>query len=149
MNQNEALASVNEAFVNYNRLAGRDRQYIESIGLMWFYNFKIRIMKEAVYTLRNHPIRSLLIWGAPIGSPISDNLATVAMEDRLGLLARPGHGVECPKPQSLVQPDTMKLSGKLRGGRAIDLEGLAHPPVVWAHHAATPAFGSNLPWLAI
>jgi len=53
-------------------------------------------MKEAVYTLRNHPIRSLLIWGAPIGSPISDNLATVAMEDRLGYSLGPAMGWNAP-----------------------------------------------------
>ena len=43
----EAAAGVSEAFVNYNFLAGRDRQYPESAGLLWFWNYKIRIMKIA------------------------------------------------------------------------------------------------------
>lgn len=36
LSKKEAIATVNEAFVNYNRLAGRGRQYLESVGLMWF-----------------------------------------------------------------------------------------------------------------
>jgi hypothetical protein len=49
----DAIATVNEAFVNYNRLAGRSRQYLESVGLLWFYNYRLRILKEAAYLLRH------------------------------------------------------------------------------------------------
>lgn len=61
----EAIGTVNESFVNYNRLAGRGRQYLESVGLMWFYSYKIRSMKEAAYMLRNNPLKSLLMMGLP------------------------------------------------------------------------------------
>jgi len=94
--QKAALATVNETFINYNRLAGRDRQYLESVGLLWFYNFKMRIMKEAVYMLRHNPIRSLMMTVAPIGSPISDNLGTLLLEDRLGFSVGPAMGWNSP-----------------------------------------------------
>ena len=66
----EALDGLIETFVNYNFLAGRDRQYLESIGLLWFWNYKIRIMKEAAYMLRHNPLRSLLMSAVPVGTPI-------------------------------------------------------------------------------
>jgi hypothetical protein len=74
--KHEAIAQVSEAFVNYNKLAGRGRQYLESVGLLWFYNYKLRIMKEAAYMMRRNPLRSLLMTAVPsfpligdIGSP--------------------------------------------------------------------------------
>ena len=33
----DAVVCVGETFVNYNFLAGRDRQYLESVGLLWFW----------------------------------------------------------------------------------------------------------------
>jgi hypothetical protein len=57
LDKKEAIATVNEAFVNYNRLAGRGRQYLESVGLMWFYSYKLRIMKEAVHQPRASRLR--------------------------------------------------------------------------------------------
>lgn len=88
----DAIATVNEAFVNYNRLAGRDRQYLESIGLLWFWNYKLRIIKEAAWTLRHNPLRSLLMLGVPVGSPIGDNFVTVFLGDRLGWSMGPSMG---------------------------------------------------------
>ena len=73
----EAAAGVSEAFVNYNFLAGRDRQYPESVGLLWFWNYKIRIMKIAAYNLRHNPLRSLLMTAVPVGSPMSDNIGSM------------------------------------------------------------------------
>ena len=86
----DAVATVNEAFVNYNRLAGRGRQYLESVGLLWFWNYKLRIIKEAVWTLRHNPLRSLLTAGVPIGSPIGDNFISVLLQGRLGWSVGPG-----------------------------------------------------------
>ena len=80
----DAVAQVNEAFVNYNRSPGRSRQYLESVGLLWFYNYKLRILKEAVFMLRNNPVRSLLMLSLPgIGSPMMDNVVTKGLEGNL------------------------------------------------------------------
>lgn len=95
----EAVATVNEAFVNYNRLAGRGRQYLESVGLLWFYNYKLRIMKESAYLLRHNPLRSLLmiaVPGAPligdIGTPITDNIVALFGDGKLGYSIGPAMG---------------------------------------------------------
>jgi len=90
VSRTDAVATVNEAFVNYNKLAGRDRQYLESVGLLWFWNYKLRIIKEAVWTLRHNPLRSLLTMGVPVGSPLGDNFISVLLEDRLGWSMGPG-----------------------------------------------------------
>lgn len=45
--EREALDVIFEEFVAYNRLSGRGRDTAESLGLLWFYNYKLRIMKPA------------------------------------------------------------------------------------------------------
>lgn len=86
----EALAAVTEEFVNYDRLPGRARGYLESIGAMWFYNFKIRSTKIALSTIRNNPVHALLAGLAPtpeflgsIGTPMGDNLISKAANGQL------------------------------------------------------------------
>lgn len=87
----EALARITEEFVNYDRLPGRFRSYLENMGLLWFYNFKIRSTKVALSTIRNNPIHALMAGVLPapdflgsVGSPISDNIAAKALENTLG-----------------------------------------------------------------
>ncbi len=86
--------------MNYNRLAGRSRQYLESVGLLWFYNYKLRIMKEAAHMLRHNPIRSLLVTSAPalpliggIGTPVTDNFLSIFADGRLGYSIGPSMGL--------------------------------------------------------
>ena len=57
MSKEDALKVIAEEFVNYNRLPGRSRDFVESMGLLWFYNYKLRIMKVAA--LRNKPVNAL------------------------------------------------------------------------------------------
>jgi hypothetical protein len=96
MSQKDALAQVNEAFVNYNRLSGRSRQYLESVGLLWFYNFKLRSVKEAAYMIRNHPLRTLMLTGGPISvdSPVTDNILGLAAQDKVGYSIGPMMGLQ-------------------------------------------------------
>lgn len=49
-------------FVDYDLMPGRTRDYLESIGLMWFYNYKLRMSKVLVHMFTNNPLR-LLLWG--------------------------------------------------------------------------------------
>lgn len=79
MSSAEALAQITEEFVNYDRLPGRDRQYLESIGLLWFWNFKVRSAKVAMSMIRNNPVHALMAANLPtpitgIGLPLEDNL---------------------------------------------------------------------------
>lgn len=89
--QAEALAQITEEFVNYDRLAGRSRSYLENIGLLWFWNFKIRSTKIALSIIRNNPLHAMLALSGPIatdltsvGSPLYDNAPAVWMDGRAG-----------------------------------------------------------------
>ena len=86
----EALARITEEFVNYDRLPGRTRGYLEDIGLLWFWHFKIRSVKIALSMLRNNPLHVLLSqmapqpdWFGSVGSPFDDNIIAMALEGRL------------------------------------------------------------------
>ena len=59
--EREALDIISEEFVNYNRLSGRGRDFLESIGMLWFYNYKLRISKIAVKMVRDRPLNALLM----------------------------------------------------------------------------------------
>lgn len=61
MSKEEALDQISEEFVNYNRVSGRGRDFLESIGLLWFMNFKLRITKIAVKMVRDKPLSALMI----------------------------------------------------------------------------------------
>lgn len=59
--EQEVLDVLSEEFVNYNKLGGRGREYLESIGMMWFYNYKLRIMKILARGMRERPAGTLLL----------------------------------------------------------------------------------------
>lgn len=102
----EALARVTEEFVNYDRLPGRFRGYLESTGLLWFYNFKIRSTKVALSMIRNNPVHALLAgagaagapsWAGSVGLPTQDNLISKAIDGSLGYSVGPtmaGHAAQ-------------------------------------------------------
>ena len=78
MTKEEALSRIRYEFVNYDMLAGRTREYLENIGLIWFYNYKLRISRTAMSMIKENPLSSLLSIASPmalgIGTPISDSL---------------------------------------------------------------------------
>ena len=77
MAPDEAMTKISERFVNYNLNAGRTREYFESIGLLWFWNYKLRVQKIVLATLRENPLRFLLsMSGAHLAG--SDSLLTSA-----------------------------------------------------------------------
>lgn len=101
--KDKALARITEEFVNYDRLPGRFRSYLENMGLLWFYNFKIRSTKVALSMIRNNPIHALMasVLPAPdflgsVGSPISDNIAAKALSDSLGSSVGPDMAFRAP-----------------------------------------------------
>lgn len=63
----DALHLVREEFVNYDYSMGRSREYLENIGLMWFYNYKIRIMKSALRAIKDKPLFGVI--GLMTGGP--------------------------------------------------------------------------------
>lgn len=99
LTQAQALARITEEFVNYDRLTGRFRSSMEAFGLMWFYNFKIRIAKIALSTIRNNPVHALLATLAPqptlfgtVGLPTDDNMFTKLVDGSLWRSLGPAQG---------------------------------------------------------
>jgi hypothetical protein len=95
-----ALGRISEEFVNYDRLAGRGRSYLENMGVLWFWHFKVRAAKIAMSTVRNNPLHALLAGLAPqpevvgsIGSPMTDNIFSVTADGRLEWSVGPGQGL--------------------------------------------------------
>ena len=79
----EALDIVRYEFVNYDMLPSRSREYLENIGLLWFYNYKLRTVRVMMSMLRNNPLHALFYMAMPlpndVGSPITDNLLSKMM----------------------------------------------------------------------
>lgn len=101
--QEHALARVTEEFVNYDRLPGRFRGYLESTGLLWFYNFKIRAAKVALSMIRNNPVHALLAglaptptWFGDVGTPLGDNFFTQLGEGGLSHSVGLGQALHAP-----------------------------------------------------
>lgn len=94
MDQAEAMNKITEEFVNYNLLPGQVRSYAESMGLAWFWAYKLRSLKIAHRTIRDNPLRALLTSigmpmlpepvGVSVGAPITDNALSVIADGRAG-----------------------------------------------------------------
>lgn len=90
----KALVKVSTEFVNYNLLPGPVRSYAESMGLTWFWAYKLRSVGVALNQIQENPLRALLMGygaehlpsapGISVGSPLSDNAASVIFEGRAG-----------------------------------------------------------------
>lgn len=100
----EALAQISEEFVNYDRLPGRFRGALESNGMLWFYNFKIRSVKVAASMIRNNPLQTLLAGFIPtipllgnVGTVAGDNFLTILAEGRIGNSMGIGQGLHAPQ----------------------------------------------------
>lgn len=87
----EAMGAVTQEFINYDYLPGRWRTGLESNGLLWFWNFKLRAIKVAVSVLKNNPLHLLMSSMIPvpemfgsIGTPVTDNLVSIGLQGDLG-----------------------------------------------------------------
>lgn len=95
----EALAAITEEFINYDYLPGRVRGMLEGMGLLWFYNFKLRSVKIALSMVRENPLHALLASAIPsatpfgnIGLPLNDNVIYKAAEGSIGSSIGIGQG---------------------------------------------------------
>lgn len=61
MTKEDALGVASDEFINYNRHAGRWREGLEKFGLLWFYNYKLRITKVAANMIATDPLRVVLM----------------------------------------------------------------------------------------
>lgn len=84
----EALDIIQDEFVNYNLLPGRGRQYMDSVGLTWFLNYRIRSQKVIMRLARKHPLRMMGQIGytaAGASTILNTNLATGNWSSAFGL----------------------------------------------------------------
>jgi len=92
----EAINRIDAEFINYDLNDSRTRTYLESLGLTWFMNFKLRALKIGLDMARNNPASTLLSLGAAsafglnAGSPVTDNIAGATADGRLGYSIGPG-----------------------------------------------------------
>lgn len=88
MDQQEALKMLQDEFVNYSILPSRSRDYLESMGATWFLNYKLRIQKILLRSIRDNPLRFLLTAGAAgamdIPGVLESNLVTNSTRPNLG-----------------------------------------------------------------
>lgn len=93
----QALARLTEEFINYDRLPGRVRGGLENLGLLWFYNFKLRSLKVGLSILRNNPLHAAMSMVIPtpfgIDTALDANIAVKAMEGALPYSLGPGMGL--------------------------------------------------------
>lgn len=48
-----------EEFVNYDMMAGRTREYLENMGILWFYNYKLRTAKIMIDIMLHNPASAI------------------------------------------------------------------------------------------
>lgn len=75
MSPEEAHKIIADEFVNYVRLPGRGRDYLERMGLMWFYNYKLRMMRVMMRNLKQRPLTTLALSACGLPTPLTDSLA--------------------------------------------------------------------------
>jgi len=90
MDKDSALNRVMDEFVNYDVLPSRTRFYLDAIGLTWFLNYKIRIQKIILRTIRENPLRALfLMFGNSVESGLPNiteaNLVTGSLSYNVGM----------------------------------------------------------------
>lgn len=84
----DAISKVRYEFVNYDMLPGRSREYLENIGLLWFYNYKLRVCRTAMSMIKDNPLSVLISMFSPlalgVGTPLSDNFISKLVTNPLG-----------------------------------------------------------------
>ena len=100
LTKEQALGKITDEFVNYDKLPGRFRGYLEDMGVLWFWNYKLRITKVALSIMRENPINALMLSVMPIpigsGTPMGDNFITKLLDGSLTRSIGPGMVVGAP-----------------------------------------------------
>jgi len=101
ISKEDALPKISEEYVNYDKVRGRVRQKLENVGLLWFWNFKLRSTKVALSMIRENPVHALFYSLVPtpdilgdIDSPLLDNIFYQATDGSLEYSIGPGMAVQ-------------------------------------------------------
>ena len=105
-----ALGTIREEFINYDFLPGRIRGALERLGLLWFYNYKIRAVKVMLAMLKENPVSLMFIsslpnntWFGSVDTPLGTNVLTQFAEGSLGYSIGPEMGLDAPRLHPLSQ----------------------------------------------
>lgn len=83
-----AMRAISNEFVNYDILPGRTRSYLEKTGMIWFWNYKLRILKIAAATIRENPLHMVMTAALPapdfVGYTWDDNFVAKLFAGNLG-----------------------------------------------------------------
>lgn len=90
LDKESALAQVMSEFINYDVLPSRTRAYLDAMGLTWFLNYKIRIQKIILKTIRENPIRALFLMShlsseSALPNITDANLITGSLDYNIGM----------------------------------------------------------------
>jgi len=98
LTKEQALGKITDEFVNYDKSPGRFRGYLEDMGVLWFWNYKLRITKVALSIMRENPINALMLSVMPIpigsGTPMGDNFVTKLLDGSLTGSIGPGMSLQ-------------------------------------------------------
>lgn len=84
MEMDAIFRKVKEEFVDYDLPPGRNRAYLESMGMLWFWNYKLRTTKAAIRLFFEHPFRTLLYsFGSTADTPFKENIFAKALQGTL------------------------------------------------------------------
>ena len=86
----QALREVQDTFVNYNILPGRTRSALENMGVLWFWNYKLRIQRIFFRTVRKHPLRALIHMGGADLAGADSMFSTLPINTDLTYTMGPG-----------------------------------------------------------
>lgn len=97
-----ALGTIKEEFINYDYLPGRLRGTLEGLGILWFYNFKVRSLKIALSMIRENPLHAIAAMnGIPTQTPMGEleialdsNVVYKLMDGSLPYSVGPSMGLE-------------------------------------------------------
>lgn len=107
----EALGKVNDEFINFDRLPGRTRSYLDGLGMKWFFNHKIRSTKIALSILQENPLQALLshyshvqdLMPVRTDSPLEANILSKAMNGSIWNAIGPGMLFHSPALNPVAQ----------------------------------------------
>lgn len=97
MEPDAAMRRVRYEFVNYDMLPGRGREYLENMGVIWFYNYKLRSVRVFLSMMKHNPIKAVTMSTAggllpgifDSGTPMTDNIVASALTGKALYTAGP------------------------------------------------------------
>jgi len=90
--QENALTAITEAFINYDLPPHKAMQYMNDVGITWFFKYFIRIQKVILNAFRDKPARILAFLAAQnlmaidVDSPLNSFAPSVDLGAKIGLM---------------------------------------------------------------